>query len=396
MNNPNYTLSLATDTNHTRKACYNRITLPKKLPSLLLVISLLLTIPALGLSLSYYRNSRNSYQSVINSVQPDDSVPVTISKNPAASHPPITSIEQVFDNSPDFERTAATTTLLATGDVLTARSVNYRMTQFNDFTWPFHNTAEFVKTADIAFINLETPLIDGCPVRNDGMLFCGNLRSVEGLLFAGIDVVNLANNHASNQGREGVNETVITLKNAGLLVSGVAGNNASFTIVKDTKFAFLGYNEVNEQEGITRADDVIIINELQAARSQADIVVVQFHWGNEYTYTPSENQKRLAHLAIDNGADIIIGNHPHWIQPLEFYNGKLIIYSHGNFVFDQMWSLETRQGIVGEYTFANKALVDVDFTPVLIENYGQPRILEGEEAQKILTTLERESRKIAE
>jgi poly-gamma-glutamate synthesis protein (capsule biosynthesis protein) len=96
-------------------------------------------------------------------------------------------------------------------------------------------------------------------------------------------------------------------------------------------------------------------------------------------------------LAIDAGADLVIGNHPHWIQPVELYNGKLITYAHGNFVFDQEWSLETKQGVVGRYTFYDTQLVDVEFLPVLIENYGQPHFLMGAEKQFILDHMYSES-----
>lgn len=303
----------------------------------------------------------------------------------------ITTIDQVFSSPSSSERTTGHISLLATGDVLLARSINYKMVQLQDFSWPFISVAELLKKPDITFINLETPLISDCPTRIDGMLFCGDLRSVQSLQFAGIDVVNLANNHASNFGPDGVVETDQILRSHNIVVSGIDGNNAGFKTVKDTTFAFLGYNEVNEQLGITKAVDHVIEKEIRAVRSQAEVVVVQFHWGNEYTYTPSENQKRLARLAIDAGADLIIGNHPHWYQPIEFYKGKLIVYSHGNLVFDQMWSRETREGIMGEYIFSGNKLVGVQFVPILIENYGQPRVLENAEGEKILENLKKQS-----
>jgi poly-gamma-glutamate synthesis protein (capsule biosynthesis protein) len=280
---------------------------------------------------------------------------------------------------------------MATGDVLLARSINYKMVQLQDFTWPFVFVGPFLERSDITYINLETPLISDCPTRVDGMLFCGDLRGIDSLKFAGIDVVNVANNHASNFGPEGVAETHAALTANNFVTSGISDDNVGYTTVKDTKFAFLGYNEVNDQPGITAATDQVIEREVATARTQADVVVVQFHWGNEYTYTPSDNQKRLARLAIDSGADLIIGNHPHWYQPIEFYKGRLITYSHGNLVFDQMWSRETREGIIGEYYFQNKQLVGVNFHPVLIENYGQPKLLEGPAALKILDNLKTES-----
>lgn len=287
----------------------------------------------------------------------------------------------------------ARVTLLVTGDVLTARSVNAKTIQRKDFTWAWAKTADRLRTADITFINLETPLINNCPIKNDGMIFCGDPRHVEGLKFAGVDVVNFANNHAGNQSLDGVKETVSHLQNAGLIVSGV--NGPVYKEVNGTRFAFVGYNEVDHQVGIAHAEDQEIIDELNIARQNADVVIVQFHWGIEYTYQPSRNQRRLARLAIDHGADLIVSNHPHWFQAMEMYKGKLIVYSHGNFIFDQMWSRETREGLVGEYTFENGKLVKYEFLPVLIEDYGQPRWLEGKEKDQVLQKLEKANQQLA-
>lgn len=285
------------------------------------------------------------------------------------------------------------TSVLVTGDVLTARTVNAKNRRFNDFTWPFLKTADLTRAADITFINLETPLIPDCPSREDGMIFCGDPRNLEGLLFAGVDVINFANNHAGNQELAGVEGTVRLLEEAGLAVSGVKG--PVYKKIRDTTFAFLGYNEVDQQVGVARAEDNLIRTEVAQARESADVVIVTFHWGQEYTYQPTENQKRLARLTVDAGADLIVGNHAHWFQAVEFYKDTLISYGHGNFVFDQMWSQETREGLVGKYTFYEDQLVDTQFVPILIEDYGQPRIMNEAERSVILQRLETESQKLA-
>src|SRR6185437_11714659 len=106
-------------------------------------------------------------------------------------------------------------------------------------------------------------------------------------------------------------------------------------------------------------------------------------------------QSELAHLAIDSGADLVIGNHPQWIEPAELYKGKLITYAHGNFVFDQMWSEKTEEGIVGKYTFYDKRLIDVEYLPIKIEDYGQPYFLQGTDKQKILDQMKQDSEELA-
>lgn len=308
---------------------------------------------------------------------------------------PVLTIENVLD--PHYQPTASLSstkvvTLAVTGDVLTARSVNAITTKNNDFTWAFKNTAPELRAADITFINLETPLTADCPIKNDGMIFCGDLRNIEGLQYAGVDLVNLANNHMGNQGEDGVAETIQALERASIAHTGI--NQPTYLNAKGTRFAFLGFNEVDRQAGVPVLTDELLKSQIEQAKINADVVIVQFHWGQEYTYQPTVNQQRLAHAAIDAGADLIVGNHPHWWQPIEQYKNGFITYSHGNFVFDQMWSQETREGLVGYYTFYDGKLVDVDFKPILIENYGQPRWMDEEESSQLLEKLKVETQNL--
>lgn len=262
-------------------------------------------------------------------------------------------------------------TLIATGDVIPARSVNYQTIKRNDFTWSYSKTADILKSADLTLINLESPLIPNCPVTNEGMIFCGDERHIEGLVFAGVDVASIANNHMGNHGVEGITNTVKLLNAFGIAAAG-AEVQPVIREIRGMKFAFIAYNDIGyKEEGISWANEGLIKNQIQFARFQADVVVVAFHWGTEYTNRPSERQQYLAHLAVDSGADLVIGNHPHWIQPTETYKGKLITYAHGNFIFDQEWSEETKRGVIGKYTFYDATLIDAKFIPIRIMEYGQ-------------------------
>jgi poly-gamma-glutamate synthesis protein (capsule biosynthesis protein) len=236
--------------------------------------------------------------------------------------------------------------------------------------------------------------VKNCPITQEGMIFCGDPKNVEGLKFAGVDVANLANNHIENYGQKGVEETTNLLNGSSILATGISG--PAFAYVRGLKFAFLGYNDIScQSQNISCSNDEKIAKEVVEAKTNSDIVIVAFHWGTEYTSQPTERQQKLAHLAIDSGADLIIGNHPHWIQPVENYGGKIITYAHGNFVFDQMWSQKTREGVVGKYTFYDKNLVDVEFLPVQIDDSGQPYFLEGKDKQRILDEMKQESIKLA-
>lgn len=285
-------------------------------------------------------------------------------------------------------------TLIATGDVIPARSVNYQISTRKDYTWPYLKTAETLKEADITFINLETPLIKNCPVTQEGMNFCGDAKNIEGLVYAGVDVVTLANNHAGNKGKAGVEETVKGLEKVGIQTTG-ANNGPAIVEVRGIKFGFLGYNDIEKTPVVTSAEKEVMTKEIGDLRKKVDVVVVQFHWGSEYLTEVEDRQKELGYLAVDLGADLVIGNHPHWIKPVEKYKGKFITYAHGNFVFDQEWSQKTKEGVVGRYVFIGKNLFDVEYLPVEIKDYGQPYFLEGERKQKILDEMYEASKKLS-
>lgn len=317
-------------------------------------------------------------------------------------------IDKIFSGNKQFNNLdpGKIITVIATGDVIPARSVNFQVVQRKNFNWPFEKTVDVLKSADITFINLETPLLVDCPVTQEGMVFCGDYRNVEGLTFAGVDIASLANNHAGNRGKKGLEATANLLAIKGIQTTGnIVTPGAAFKSVKGINFAFLGFNDIEKNGLTTPAEDTRIKEDIQAVRNQADVVVVQFHWGTEYMTAPEERQRYLGKLAIDSGADLVIGNHPHWIKPVELYKpslpspggegrNKLITYGHGNFVFDQEWSQKTKEGVVGKYTFYGKDLIDAEFLPVEIKDYGQPYFLEGAKKQKILDEMYKESLKL--
>ncbi len=288
-------------------------------------------------------------------------------------------------------------TLLVTGDVIPARGVDYFATQRHDFLWPFRPTAAYTKNADVTYINLETPIFAGCPVDpNSGFTFCGDARFADGLAYMGAKVVNLANNHTSNYGAQGITLTEQLLAQHNMLTSGLGP--VAVVDVRGIKFGFIGFN------GVGRAiDQVALKADIARARELSDIVVVQFHWGKEYERQPMpdrgvptpDDPVAIGHEAIDWGADIVIGNHPHWYQGVEIYHGKLITYAHGNFVFDQMWSEETREGVIGTYTFYGTRLVAATWKAYRIYDYGQPVFMNPQDSATAMQTMEAASDQLA-
>jgi len=115
------------------------------------------------------------------------------------------------------------------------------------------------------------------------------------------------------------------------------------------------------------------------ARRHADVVIVVPHWGVEYEDHPRPEVEALAHELVDAGATAVLADHPHWAQSIENYDGAYIAYSMGNFIFDQMWSDETRQGTVHELWFSGNRLVAVRIHPTLLEDYHRPRLIAADE-----------------
>jgi poly-gamma-glutamate synthesis protein (capsule biosynthesis protein) len=254
-------------------------------------------------------------------------------------------------------------TILFTGDVMLGRSVNTRIQTSGDPSWPFIYVKDVLQDADITYINLETPLVSGCPLTDTRMKFCGDIGNVAGLVESGVDVASLANNHTSNYGTAGLAETEHVLTSHNIAVTGL-GSPATIT-KGSTTYTFYSYNDIGSDA---------LKNIIKFPQQDNELVIVTFHFGAEYQSVPNQRQIELAHLAVDNGADLVIGAHPHWVQTKEVYKDKPIYYSLGNFVFDQEWSAETKRGLAVRFTFDETKLVKTEELPVLIENFGQPRL----------------------
>ncbi len=307
-------------------------------------------------------------------------------------------LDSVFGAPPDLTGAApqALRVLVATGDIIPARSTNAKVVRLQDFLHPYRLTVDYLRSGDILLVNLEAPLLASCPVTTEGFQFCGDRRHVEGLAFAHVGVASLANNHLTNYGPAGTSETIRLLNANGIAPVGLGLWHVQD--IRGLKFAFLAFNGIGV--AIDRAE---VARQIAAVRGEgADVVVVSFHWGKEYESLPQpdagiapDDPREIAHQTIDAGADLIIGNHPHWVQAVELYRDRFIAYAHGNFIFDQMWSRETREGVVGRYRFYGTRLVAVEFKPVLIEDYAQPRFVEGQDAARVLVRMEEASRQLA-
>ncbi len=282
-------------------------------------------------------------------------------------------------------------TLLFVGDIMLSRSIGNIMARKNDWRYPFLKIADFLRSADIVFGNLEGPISARGTKVGSIYSFRSDPRVIEGLLYAGFDVLSIANNHIWDYGADAVRDTLTIVKNAGI---GVVGGGADYQEThtpliknaKGTKIAFLGYTDLissllgskTAKPAIAYLDIDQAIADVKDAREKADLVVVSLHWGNEYETTPNPNQEKVAKALIDAGAQLIIGHHPHVVQPIEEYGGGYIAYSLGNFVFDQNFSEDTKRGLILKVIARNDKILEVkgleirftsDFQPFLPNNF---------------------------
>lgn len=254
--------------------------------------------------------------------------------------------------------------IIVTGDVMLGRSVMIKCLNLKDFNYPFLKTAEVLQKADITFGNLENPITNNCPTSDGGFTFCADKKMISGLSYAGFDVVNLANNHTLNYGEKGLKETEKFLEEAKIDYTGV--DNLAIKEVKGIKFGFLGFDYVFQNP--KESDYELIKN----SKEKVDVLMVMPHWGVEYKSKSNAFQQETAKKIIDSGADIIVGGHPHWPQEIGYINDKPVIYSLGNFVFDQSWSEETKRGLVVRLNYKGKKLEKIDELPIYMKNFAQP------------------------
>ncbi len=261
-------------------------------------------------------------------------------------------------------------TLVFGGDVMLSRKINYLLKQADNYFIPFINLEKFFKSSDISMINLESPLVENCPVLNNStMTFCAEEKFAEVLKQAGINYVSFANNHYLDYGNKGYDSTNKYLQNQNIEI--INNGQGKITTIKDKKIGLLSYNLT--WNNITNEE---LASKIENLKNKVDFLIINYHWGEEYQDEPNNYQKEIAHLSINSGADLIIGHHPHHVQPIEKYNGKYIFYSLGNLVFDQNWSYKTRIGELVKITLNNDNQVFYEIYPTRIDDFINVKVVE--------------------
>ena len=304
---------------------------------------------------------------------------------------------------PKPARQPSQATFLAVGDIMLSRGVARVIDNARDPLVPFSALEKEFLSTDFNFGNLESPVSGNDSRVGKGLVFNARKADIAGLVKYKFKVVNLANNHALDQGANGLQFTRDFLTQQGIEYLGVGADlseawKPKFVEANGIKIGFVGasYASINDG-GVARNNYVARVEDedqlkaaIESARKQSDFVVVTMHAGIEYVRLPDKTQVKFARAAVDFGADVVIGAHPHWVQVAEEYNGKMIYYSLGNFIFDQR-KPETILGLmlkINVRTTADpdqRALLDsIEYMPVVIEKMGIPRMATPSESKMIL------------
>ena len=305
--------------------------------------------------------------------------------------------EPVTNPTPEF-------TIAAVGDIMLGGTATPELERFG-YDYPFEQVREWLQRADLVFGNLEGPLTTGGqPATQKQYVFRSPPdKTAPALARAGIRVVSLANNHSMDYGREGLIDTMRALDQAGIRHTGAgetlaAARRPAIVEVQGTRVAFLAYSLTFPEEfwatsdtpGAAFGHEHHMRADVAAARKQADVVIVSFHWGREGTTVLRDYQTQLGRAAIDAGAAAVLGHHPHILQAVEHYRQGVILYSLGNFVFGS-YSADAIRSVIAMLTFSERRLQRVQLLPINVKNADvvfQPRPLAGAEADEVVRTLQ--------
>jgi poly-gamma-glutamate capsule biosynthesis protein CapA/YwtB (metallophosphatase superfamily) len=296
----------------------------------------------------------------------------------------------------------ATLTVSAVGDMIFDRKVK-TLVQNSGGDAPLAAVASHLAAADVAVGNLESNLAtSGTRNTAKDVTFQGTPKAISGLQLAGFDLLSMANNHVLDYGAQSLLDTISLLDSVGIAHAGAGANQAAAwtpaTVTrKDATVAYLAFSHIVPAGFIAQEDRAGMASgktdmgrtmaAIAEAKQTHDYVIVSFHWGVEYEDNANAEQVKWAHAAVDAGADMVAAHHPHVIQGIETYNGRLIAYSLGDFVFDH-YSRKTGEAFILDAEMGPDGIANAHIVPVYLDGNGAPEIVTGSEASAILTRLQ--------
>ena len=304
---------------------------------------------------------------------------------------------------------ASLITIAAVGDLMMSSWI-IDIVKEKGVDYPFDSTRALLQSADIAIANLEAPLTEtGQSYEDKTYTFKVPPTFIDGIKRSGIDVVTLANNHILDFGIKGLSNTIAILDSNNIKHCG--GDKDRQTACAPTiinyygiKIGFLGFSMTFPKEfwakqdtwGTCYPDEALLHRVIKECEEKADLTVVSFHWGAEKRETPKDYQIFFAHKAIDFGADLVLGHHPHVLQGLEMYKNKLIAYSLGNYVFGS-YSNHAKDSIVLQARLTFNGLLSAQVSPISVHNATvnfQPVLHKGEKRKAVINHLNQISKEL--
>ncbi|SNB47374.1 CapA family protein [Geobacter sp. DSM 9736] len=295
--------------------------------------------------------------------------------------------------------TASEIVINAVGDVMLGGNAGSKLLRQRGYDYPFAATAMLLRSADITMGNLEAPITSGgTEFRNKRFRFRCNPKTATALRNAGFSLVTLANNHILDYGIAGLEHTLSHLSRAAISFTGAGADLSSarqpaLISVKGKTIAFLAYSLTLPAEffatpfrgGTAPGFPGYIKKDIARARSKSDHVVVSFHWGDELAALPKPTQAAAARAAIDAGAVLVLGHHPHVLQGIEHYKNGVILYSLGNFAFASS-SVRSDRSVIARITL-DEGVEEVELLPLNVLNSEvklQPAALSGRRGKRVI------------
>ena len=305
------------------------------------------------------------------------------------------------------------TTLLFTGVIVPARCVQAAIDEYQDYDYLYDEVRDVIQGADLAIGTLNATISDFPP--RTGCLptyvLVGGSENADALQRAGFDLMSVATNHIKNCGLTNCGDraffdTLENLERVDIIPVG-AGDDLDQAMqpqvveVNGVRFGFTSLGQLEplvfagqDTPGIAVLNDENLRSAILAAREVSDVVIALPHWGPEDVPMPNWSQRDLAQVAVEAGADLVVGNHTHVIQAVEEIDGVQVFYGLGNFVFDQNWDLQHQQGVILVATFEGTELVDYQLIPTHVDFDGRVHIAGELEAAQILERIAEVSRSL--
>ncbi len=338
--------------------------------------------------------------------QPTATSPPTHTPRPTNTPVPEVTPSQTPTNPPT-STTEPEITLLFSGQIVPARCVQAGVDAHGNADYIYAEVSHLLQAADLTIGTLNAALSDASPMTGciKTFVLVGSSLNADAMAAAGFDAMSVATNHIKNCnsntcGNQAFLDTLANLQRVGIRPIG-AGENLESALqpvvleVQGVRFAFVSLGEIERSAfagentpGIAPLNEPNLRQAIAAARQAGDVVIVMPHWGPEYSPNPNWNQRTYAQIAVDAGADLVVGNHTHVVQAMQYLHGVPVFYGLGNFVFDQTWDRKNQQSVLLVVHFEGTRFEGYEFIPVYADGDGTVHLADGAEAEAIIARIQ--------